>query len=365
MSNWNDLLSFARAHSGELTLSVYVAASPSDPSERQSWMVLLRQHLNTLRDQLGDAPVAEVDAFGQCVERLFEQLPAQRTMPRGQSWAFFCGAGGDQLILAIPPGVETSVHWGLGARVVPFLKVAEPEETLVVQVDRQLTRITHFIDGTFQTPIVLEAETIDEVGSFMGAAPRQGFHGGTRGRAGADEAQRARLESTDKLRHATVKKVAAMAGTTMPILLGGTPESALQLLEALPAALADRAILAPDLRMGDADHAMEAMRNAMHALRARHQQVRIAQLREAAYDTGKAALGYETAKYAAERGAIAELIFSESAWRKHPDGMEMLVRDALAEGAKVEWAEPAAERDLDGKINGVAALLRFPLVPMA
>lgn len=364
MSNWNDLLRFARAHTGELTLSVYVAASPPDPSERQSWMVLLRQHLNTLRDQLGDAPLDEVDAFAKCVERLFLQLPAQRTMPRGQSWAFFCAAGGDELILAIPPGAETSVHWGLGARVVPFLKVAEPEEALVVQVDRQLARITHVVDGTFETQAVIEAEGIDEVGSFMGAAPRQGFHGGTRGRAGADEAQRARRESTDKLRNAAVRKVAALAGPTMPILLGGMPESALHLLEALPPALADRAIVVPDLRMGEADHAMEPMRAAMHMLRARRQQERIAQLREAAYDTGKAALGFETAKYAAERGAIAELIFSESAWRKHPDGIESLVRDALAEGAQVEWAEPSAERELDGKINGVVALLRFPLVPM-
>lgn len=364
MSNWNDLLRFARAHAGELTLSVYVAASPPDPRERQSWMVLLRQHLNALRDQMGDAPLDEVDAFARGVERLFEQLPAQRTMPRGQSWAFFRAAGGDELILAIPPGVETSVHWGLGARVVPFLKVAEPEEVLVVQMDRQLARITHFNNGVFESPVVLEAETFDEVGSFMGAAPRQGFHGGTRGSAGADEAQRARREFTEKLRNATVKKVAALAGPTMPILLGGMPESALHLLEALPSALAERAIVVPDLRMGEPDHAMEPMRAAMHRLRARRQQERIAQLREAAYDTGKAALGYETAKYAAERGAIAELIFSESAWRRHPEGIESLVREALAEGAQVEWAEPDAVKQLDGPINGVVALLRFPLVPM-
>lgn len=364
MSNWNALLGFAQAHRNELTLSVYVTASPSDPRERQSWVVLLRQQLNTLRSQLGDATTAERDAFDQCVERLFQQLPAQRTMPRGQSWAFFCAAGGDQLILAIPPGVETAVHWGLGPRVVPFLKVAEPEEALVVQVDRQVARITHFMEGTFAAPVVIEADTIDEVGSFMGAAPRQGFHGGTRGRTGADAAQRARRESTDKLRSATVKQVVALAGPSMPILLGGTAESATQVLEALPPALADRAIIAPDLRMDETDHAMDALRTAMHALRARRQQEKIAQLREAAYDTGKAALGFETARYAAERGAIAELIFSESAWRKHPEGIESLVHDALAEGAQVEWAEPAAERDLDGKINGVAALLRFPLVPM-
>ncbi len=345
MSNWNELLSFARAHSGELTLSAYIAASPPDPSERQSWMVLLRQHLNTLRDQLGDATVAERDAFGNCVERLFEQLPAQRTMPHGHSWAFFCGAGGSELILAIPPGVETSVHWGLGARVVPFLKVAEPEEALVVQMDRAQARITHFNESLFAAPFVIEVEKYDELGW-------------------PDDADRTRMQAQENLAHAAAKRISTMAGDTMPLVIGGTSEAALRVLNSLPAAIADRAIISDDLRMGAPDHSMRAIRTAMHTLRARRQHARIEQLREAVYDTGKAALGYETAKYAAERGAIAALIFSEAAWRLHPDGIETLVRDAIAEGADVEWAEPEAERDLNGPMAGVAALLRFPLAAM-
>jgi hypothetical protein len=308
-------------------------------------MVLLRQHLNTLRDQLGDAPVEEVDAFGECVERLFDQLPVHRTMPRDQSWAYFRAAGGDELILAIPPGVETSVHWGIGARVVPFLSVAEEEEALVVQMDRQAARLTHFNDNLFETPFAIEVETFDELG-------------------GPDDAQRTRLEAQDKLLNATLKRLASMAGDSMPILLGGTPEGAHRVMNGLPKLLADRAIIVESLRMGDPDHAMDALRVALHALRARHQHQRIEQLREAAYGSGKAALGYETAKYAAERGAIAELIFSESAWRAHPGDIEALVHDAIAEGADVEWAEPEAERDLADPINGVAARLRFPLVPM-
>lgn len=89
-------------------------------------MVVLRQHLDQLRDDLASAPAEELSAFGQCVERLFEQLPAQRTMPRGQSWAFFASAGGDELTLSLPPGAETAVHWGLGAHIMPSLRVAEP-----------------------------------------------------------------------------------------------------------------------------------------------------------------------------------------------------------------------------------------------
>ena len=152
-----------------------------------------------------------------------------------------------------------------------------------------------------------------------------------------------------------------MAGDTMPILIGGPTESALRVFNALPTALVERAIVTESLRMGTPDHSMSELRVSLHTLRARHQHERIEQLREAAYGSGKAALGYEMAKAAAERGAIAELIFSEAAWRQHPEEIETLVREAIAEGADVEWAEPEAEQDLAWPIDGVAALLRFPV----
>ncbi len=131
MSDWNDLLRFASAHQDELTLSVYVAASPADPTTRHSWMVLLRQHLHAAQHDLANASDEEQSAFGRCVERLFDQLPAQRTFPRGASWAFFAGAGGDELILALPPGADTAVHWGLG----PLISESATRAARVARVD--------------------------------------------------------------------------------------------------------------------------------------------------------------------------------------------------------------------------------------
>lgn len=361
MSAWNDLLQFTRAHQGEFTLSVYIAASPADPHERQSWLVTLRQQLDRIRDELATHPAEEQAVFGKCVGQLFSQLPAQGTMPRDKGWGFFCAAGGDELMLALPPGIETSVFWGLGARVVPFLRVAEPDEALVVQVDRNAARLSLYRDGTFEAPVLLEAEGIDEVGPIMSKSPKAGFHSGTRGRAGADEAQRQRREATERLHANTLRKLGAMVGPGMPVLIGGAPESAVQLLEALPTALTDRAIVAPDLRMGPPEQSLDAVRAALHALRTRQQQEKIEALREAAHVNGRAALGYEGTLQAAEVGAIAELIFSEHAWRQHPAQIERLVHIALADGAQVEWAEPGAMKALDGQVDGIIAGLRFPL----
>ncbi|MBX3175083.1 MAG: hypothetical protein KF709_11765 [Gemmatimonadaceae bacterium] len=361
MTSWNELLRFTRAHQGELTLSVYIASAPADPGERQSWLVMLRNELNAISDGMEDSPAEEREAFGRCVAKLFEQLPAQGTMPRDHSWAFFAAAGGDDLALSLPRGVETSVHWGLGARVVPFLRVAEPEEALVVQVDRQGARLSRFAYGEFGEPVLLEAEEVDEVGPHMSAPSRTGFHGGTRGTPGADEAQRQRREATDRLHSSVVRRVAAMAELRMPILIGGAPDAAVHVLEALPAATRERAILAPDLRMGAPRDYLDEIRAALHALHARQQEERVTALRDLALAGGKAAIGYPVAERAAQMGAIAELIFSTEAWRQHPLEIESLVRRALVDGAEVEVLEPTVAAAMDGTADGIITGLRFPL----
>lgn len=363
MTSWNELLRFTRAHQGELTLSVYIAAAPADPSERQSWFVRLRQQLNHISDGLDAQAHEEREAFARCVAKLFDRLPAQGTMPRDHSWAFFAAAGGDDLMLELAPGVETSVHWGLGARVVPFLRVAEPEEALVVQVDRISSQLSRFANGEFDDSVTLEAEPIDEVGPFMSAPARTGFHGGTRGRTGADEAQRQRRESTDRLLSDTVRRIGTMAEFRMPVLIGGAPESAVRVLESLPVALADRSILATDLRMGTPHEYRDEIRSALHQLHSRQQEERIAALRDLALAGGSAVIGYEDSERAAQMGAIAELIFTDEAWHQHPAEIEALVRRALVDGAEVEFAEPGAVRAMDGTADGVIAGLRFPVLP--
>jgi len=70
------------------------------------------------------------------------------------------------------------------------------------------------------------------------------------------------------------------------------------------------------------------------------------------------------ARAAADLGALAELIFSERAWRQHPDEIESLVQRALFEGAEVALAPALPDLPLDGDADGVIAALRFPLPNM-
>ncbi len=361
MSVSQELLRFIRAHRGELTLSVYIEATPADPAERRNWRVHLRQQVAQARDALAGAPQEERDAFERCVERALDHLPTDQAMPRGGSWACFCAAGGDQLTLALPEGVETSVHWGIGALVVPYLRVAETEEAHVVQVDRNHVRISRLHDGAFETLLAQDADAITEIGPYMSEPARVGFHGGTRGRTGTDEVQRQRREATERLHAVLLHRLTALADGGIPLVVGGAPESAAHLLRMLPPALAGHAALSPVLRMQSPAEALGPIREALHTLRSRHQESRVDAIREAAHATGRAALGYEGTARAAELGAIAELIFSESAWRQHPKEIEQLVQRALADGAEVAWADASLKRALDGEADGIVAGLRFPL----
>lgn len=358
---WNDLLQFSRAHQGELTLSVYVAHAPADPNERRSWLVILRQQLAELRDTLENRSAEERNAFEASVARLFDLLPTHGAMPRNASWACFCAAGGAELHLTLPPGAETSVHWSEGAHIVPFLRVAEPDGALVVQVDRQGARVSRLAGEECVTTLDLTTEPIDEVGPFMSAAARQGFHVGTRGRTGTDEAQRVRREATERLHATLVRRLPSLAEQGTPILIGGAPDAAQSVIEALPLPQRDHAVLVPELRMGPADASLTILRDAVHALRTTRQLARVEALREVAHANGRAALGFEVAQRAADLHAIAELIFNDAAWHLHPEEIESLVQRALADGAHVEFAEPSVLTGANS--DGVIAGLRFPLTP--
>ena len=350
-----EFVRFVRAHREELTLSVYVEATASDPAARRNWRILLRQQLSAARAQLDGAPQEEQDAFDRCAEQLGERLPTDLSLPAGAAWTGFCAASGDMLLLTIPTGVATSARWGLGADIVPYLRVAEDESAVVIQVDRQRGRISRLEHGSVRTLAEFAAEVEGEATPPMGGTPRQGFHGGTRGGTVADDLQRQRRKAEEQMHAALLRALPALAEGEVPIVVGGAPETAAHVFRQLPVHLTNRAAFSPDLRMHDSHESMHAIRDALHALRDRRQQQRVAALLDAAHQGGRAALGYETAAQAAANGAIAELIFSDRGWRQHPLEIEHIIQRALADGANVSWAA-----HLDAEVgDGLIAGLRF------
>jgi hypothetical protein len=350
-----ELIRFVRAHRKGLTLSVYVEATAADPAARRNWRVLLRQHLSRARAQLDGAPQEERDAFDRCAEQLGERLPTEQSLPAGAAWAGFCAAGGDFLELSIPAGVATSARWGLGADIVPYLRVAEEELAVVLQVDRHHGRISRLEHGALRVLSERTADVAGEATPHMGGIAPQGFHAGTRGATIADDLQRQRREAVEQMYAALLRELPALAEKEVPIVVGGAPEAAAHVFRQLPAHLSGRASLSPQLGMADSPETLPAIRDALHALRDRRQQQRVAALLGAAHQGGRAAIGFEVAARAAANGAIAELIFSDTAWRQHPLEIEHIVQRALADGASVSWAEQLNTEEGDG----VIAALRF------
>jgi hypothetical protein len=360
MSNLQDLIRFTREHDGQRVVSVYVGAAPSDPAERESWKLELRDAARRIESSLADSDAEERRQFASCVDRLWQEAPKEGTLPRTEGWACFVAENGDALSLTTPPGATTQLEWAVGPRLIPFLRLIEPAEALIVQVDQKDARISTYLDGAVTSSAEFEADWTDD---FEPARPSAGYHQGKHGRAGTDAAQRHRRDATARLHHDTVRRLVAISKPGVPILIGGAADSARSLLETLPPDLASRAVVESGLRMDSPQDSLDAVHAALRAWRERVQRDLLVALREDTRPGGHAALGFESAQRAAQVHAIDDLIISDAAWRARPEDLETLVHAAVSQGADVEWADPGTMAALGEAGDGVAARLRFPVEP--
>lgn len=363
MSAWPELVRFIRQHRLEPTLTVYVEALPAAPAGDRAAALRLRDALASLTREMEDAPPLEKADFDACTEDLIEALPSEDRRSRSAGWGYFRAASGERLIIPVPAGIETSATWATGPRVVPFLRASKPQSALVLQVDRRRARFSFLHDGIVEEIVSLEADEAVEVGSHMGATPSVGFHTGTHGRAAADEVQRQRREATDRLFALAVKRAVLLSEDHLPVLVGGPAAAVLRVMAEFPASLEERSARVPNLRMDHPERDVAALVDALRSLTERQQRQRVEHLREDAHGQGRAAVGFEQAFRAAERGAIAELIFGDGAWRAQPEAIEWLLHRAIEAGADVHWAPDGvldgAAKDADGIITG----LRFSVPP--
>ncbi|MBA3854062.1 MAG: hypothetical protein C0503_06575 [Gemmatimonas sp.] len=343
MSAWPKLSQFLAANRHAATLSVYLEAAPADPAEGRAVALRLRDSIEQLRRRAAELPQPEREAIETCLAELIEAIPSAEHRSRRQGWAFFRTAAGAQLVIDTPPTVETSAAWDVGPRVIPFLRAAEPESALLVQIDRARARLGLLHDGVVDAIVELEADRASDVD--------------THGRASADEVQRQRREASERLLATAVRRVTTLAEDALPVVVGGAVETVKRFVLALPRPLAERTEIVSTLRMGSADAAIPEIIATLQGMRRREQAAHIAELRDAAAAHGRAALGFERAQRAAAVGAIAELIFTDTAWRAHPAEIEALVHRALSSGASVEWT--AVEDPEHTPHDGVVAGLRF------
>lgn len=132
MSYVSDLLKFERACRNERTLSIFVAAPPTDPAKRTNWYAsvcrefgFIRQHLTT------NASDDEQAEFERCVEAFLDHMPPGSRATHAAAWVWFGTPSGSELLIPLPTGVSTTVKWDIGPFIAPEFIATGSLETVI------------------------------------------------------------------------------------------------------------------------------------------------------------------------------------------------------------------------------------------
>jgi hypothetical protein len=363
MLTLQQLVTLHRALRRTPVLSVYIDGSAADPAIQRSWRVQLDRGLADLRRWLEGSSHDERKQFEACAGLLDDAIRGFGGSIRAPGWAAFITADGIQDAQALPAPMPTLAVWSTGPCVAPYIRaLKEGRPVVVVLADARKATLFRYRLGKLDLVATVHAHHAIDHPEHMGAAPRAGFHTGTRGRAGHDAAQRSLLTGRDRMLAETVSRASELAGADGSILLGGIKRVVARLAERLGPMAPGRVLelKALDVHASGADVA-SAARDGASALRNGHDERRIAEIEDAAGAHGLGIVGPADARLALSQGSVRELYVTRRYLEDHAAEAEDAVRAALDQDAVVEEASGAAAERLDSR-GGMAAALRFHLV---
>ena len=354
-----ELVALHRTLSGERVLSVYIDGTSHDPAAQRTWRLQLEKSLNDIRLGLEDAPHTEREQFEHCVRLLEGRLDGIQGAIGAPGWAAFVSAAGVREAHRVPAPPSTQAAWAIGPKLAPYMRaLAEARPVVVAVTDAREVVLSQYSFGALHRIETIRAHHVIERPLHMGAAPRQGFHTGTRGSAGRDAAQAALLEGRNRMLAQTAKRITELAGPDGWIVLGGIHGIVRRLAQRL-AAVKDRALEAESLDV----HATEAeiaraARDGASRLRDAAALRRVAALEDQAAAHGLAVTGPVATRVALEQASCRELFVTHRYVIEHPAEADEIVRTALDQDATVEEVSGDAAGRLDA-VGGMAAGLRF------
>ena len=153
--------------------------------------------------------------------------------------------------------------------------------------------------------------------------------------------------------------IVQLIDSRQPILLGGIPQAATAIQDALPGELVLRSrVIALDVHAGDAD-IRESARRAVHESREEEERAFVAEILAARAQGSKAVIGVAETLRRLDEGSVALLVMTDRFLRTRPDDAERLVRAALARNAALGIAPAGVAEALDEAGEGVGGSLRF------
>lgn len=363
MLTYEKLVELERSLRGRRLLSVYVDGGAADPVGRSRWRHTLDRATEHARAMLDGASAAERAAFDKCAKKLMELLPQTIVALYPPGWVAFIEPEAVRFAGSLHVAPPTSVSWGYGVRVAPYLRALKQHQPAVaVVVDSVRGRIYRYIHGALERVDTVHVHSDAEEAEHMGSPPASGFHRGTRGRTATDEVERSHRASRAVMMRRLATRVVEAAGADGWVLLGGIPEAVRELMAALPEQMIlgrrVRVLSELDAQATDARVAAAAERGATLQRRA-YDLARVEEVIDHAAAGGRGVIRRESTLRALRTGAVQRLFLTERFLREHPDDGEELVRAAFDNGALVEQASGDAADRLDTEADGVGARLRY------
>jgi hypothetical protein len=362
MLTYPDLVRLERALRDRTVLTVYVNGESTDPAMRSRWRLDLRHSFDDIESWLRDSSHSEREAFAACRAMALDELEDFPGAIGAPGWAAFITTGGvfDASTVSVP--VPTMAAWSTGPCLSPYVRaIKEARPVIVAVMNGRKARLFRYVDRQAELVDTVRAHVVAEPPSHMGGPPRPGFHSGTRGSTGADEAQRELLEGTQHMQTQVARRIAVLANAEGWIVIGGIPSAARATLDRLAPDLAVRAMPAPSLDVhASPAQVAECAREAASTLRNAYdaQRVRDA-MQESERDGGYGATGVVETMRALEEARVCELYVTLNYVLNHAADAEAAIRLAFDHGALVEHVSGEGAEKLDS-VGGLAARLRYP-----
>lgn len=355
------LMERERSLRGTKALSVYVTGWSDDPARRDAWRIELKNALEERREKLRKASHAERETYDACVAHLWKHLDGITGVGGDPGWVAFVTAEGVQHAEAVPVALATRVEWGEGIQLAPYMRVLKQSIPAVVAVvDARQAQVYKYRGDRLEKLDTLHSHKHVEAPLHMGGAPRQGFHTGTRGTTGADEATRTRLAGRDTMLRALAERLLLESKPDGWMLIGGIPGVVEAAFNALPESERSRShrIASLDVHSTEAQIAAAVERGATDASRERDAAL-VDEIfaRQGAY--GKGLTGWTGTLEALRQGAVNRLCFTDHFLGGHPVEAEQAVALALEQDSDVEHVSGAGAARLDAEGAGIGVRLRF------
>src|SRR5688572_5919375 len=329
-----ELMNLEQRLRDETVLSVYVNGEFADVAARGQWRTELRNALDAIEESLRDAPHAEREAFSHARQLAQTEVDQYRNGEDAPGWlGLFTDREVHHAAVVTAP-VPTVATWSQGANVAPAIRaLKEARPVLVVVTDSTQVRIHRYVGHSIALEETLDREAKVDQPYHMSRPAPQGFSSGTRGRPGAEAAQRELRKATDDLLGEATDRITRLAGEDAWVIIGGIDVVAADLHGRLNKRLAERSAIVPlDVHDSEASLAETAREHASRLRSAEDLRSVEAILSDNAAG-GTGAVGLRQIDEALLNGQVHALYLTTTFVDKHPDEAVSAIRRAFDESA--------------------------------